>query len=83
MTLQKETIDHSSIAPDRKDQRDLTMAESITIRSPERKHEKETSPDPQPKPPTESEGRTVDSETNRIFVGENLLNGTLPKETYM
>ena len=45
MTLQKETIDHSSIAPDRKDQRDLTMAESIPIRSPERNHEKGTSPD--------------------------------------
>ena len=41
-----ETTDHSSIAPDRKDQRDLTMAESIPIRSPESKHEKETFPDP-------------------------------------
>ena len=59
-----ETTDHFSIAPDRKDQRDLTMAESIPIRSPERNHEKGTIPDPEPKPPNESEVRTVDSETN-------------------
>ena len=26
---------------------------------------------------------TVDSETNRIFVGDSILNGTLPKETYL
>ena len=43
-----ETTDHSSIAPDRKDQRDLSMAESISTKSSERKHEKGTSPDPEP-----------------------------------
>ena len=63
-SIEGETTDHSSIAPDRKDQRYLTMAESIPIRSPERKHEKGISPDPEPKPPNESEGRTVDSEIN-------------------
>ena len=68
---------------ERKDQRDLTVAESIPARSPESEHEEEITPNPEPKPPTENEGTTVDSETNRIFVGENLLNGTLPKETYL
>ena len=54
-----------------------------TENSPESEHEVEITPNSEPKPPTENKSTSVDSETNRIFVGKSLLNGTLPKETYL
>ena len=78
-----ETTDYSHTVSGNNDQRDSTVVESTSTRNPESEHEKEISPEPEPKQLSENEDKTVDPETNLIFVGENVLNRTLPESTYL
>ena len=74
-----------------KKQEDRSIA--IPVREPESKHEAENNLEKEhevgithgaePETPTEKGSETVDSQTNRVFVGDSILNGTLPRENYL
>ena len=78
-----EAADHSTTVRDNNDHRDLTMDESTSTRSPESKHKKKVSSETEPEQLSGNEEKTVDPEANRIFVGEDVLGGTLPESTYL
>ena len=82
-TTNGEAAYHSATVLDSNDNRDLTMDESTSTRSPESKHEKKVSPETEPEQLSGNEEKTVDPEANRIFVGEDVLGGTLPESTYL
>ena len=72
--------------PESKHEADITRnskPKPPTENSLEMEYEVGTTLDSEPETPVERGSEIVDSETNRIFVGDSLLNGTLPRENYL